>query len=205
MWQVDLAVECKDLYDSAYGWLEGKNEMYFVQPILKYDEDTHRLWFVNNQGEIDTEFGKHDLLSQTFYILVWNHPEGILDSDLYYSKDDDDVKKEKVNALKKEFVEYYRVLNNKKTIEEARDHVNFFCKEECSDVRRISRSRIKKAFLDHETKRVNKLFAEKVAEYYSINVNDGKIKVINRSTTIVLPPSLMSNRLKKYNVEQAKK
>ena len=202
-WKVDLAVEHKDLYDSAFDWLEGKNEMYFVQPILKYDDKTHRLWFMDNQGNIDDEFGKHDLLSQAFYVLVWNHPEGgVKDSDLYYSANDDSSKKERVEALKEEFAEYYRILNDKKSIEEARKQVDFFCKEECRDVRNTARSRIKKAFFTHEKNRVNMRFAQKVADYYSFGA-DGTIKVINRSTTILLPDFLMSDRLKKYNAEHA--
>lgn len=204
MWQVDLAAECKDLYNSAYGWLEGKNEMYFAQTILKYDEKTHRLWFVDGKGNMDEEFGNHDLLSQAFYLLEWNHPEGVKDSDLYYQPNDDDPPKERVKTLRNEFVKYYRVINNKKTIEEAQDHVDFFCKEECRDVRNIARSRIKKSFFIHEKNRVNELFAQKVAEYYSFGAN-GIIKVINRSTTIILPDSLMSDRLRNYNAEQAEK
>lgn len=202
-WKVDLAVEHKDLYDSAFDWLEGKNEMYFVQPILQYDEKTHRLWFLDNHGKMDEELGNHDLLSQAFYVLVWNHPEdGVKDSDLYYNANDDPAKKERVEALKNEFAEYYRILNDKKSIEEARKQVDFFCKEECRDVRNIARSRLKKSFLTHEGSRVNKRFAHKVAEYYAFGA-EGIIKVINRSTTILLPDSLMSDRLKKYNAEHA--
>lgn len=95
MWQVDLAVECKELYDSVDDWLSGKYEMCFTQPILKFDDATHRLWFVKNNGELDEEFivKQHDLLAQAFYILMWNHPEGIKDSDLCYSEEENNEAK----------------------------------------------------------------------------------------------------------------
>lgn len=210
-WQVDLEVECKDLFDTAFDWLDGKNEMYFSQTVLKYDKESRRLWFVDNKGNKDEEFISeyHDLLAQAYYILVWNHPEGIKDSDLYCDKDDLE-KLEKVKAIREEFTSYYYVISQYRDSDErafsyAQKQVNSFCNKECKETRSTARSRIKSAFRDHETNRVNKDFAKKVAEYYSFNAKEGKIKVINRSTTIILPDSLMSDRLKKYNAEQAAK
>ncbi len=206
-WKVDLAVEHKDLYDSAFDWLNGKNEMYFSQTILKYDEDSHRLWFVDNKGNMDEEFVSeyHDLLAQAYYLLVWNHPEGIKDSDLYCDTDDTE-KQTKIEALKEEFATYYNIINPYKDTPEralayARRQAYSFFSKECKSVRSTARSRIKDAFIKHETNRVNSDYAKKVAEYYAFNAKEGKIKVINRSTTILLPDSLMSDRLKKHNAE----
>lgn len=208
-WKVDLAVECKDLYDSAFDWLEGKNEMYFSQPILKYDEDSHRLWFVDGKGNMDEEFVSeyHDLLAQAYYLLVWNHPEGIKDSDLYCDTDDAE-KQVRIKAMKEEFATYYNIINPYKdtperALEYARKQAYSFFSKECKSVRSTARSRIKDAFIKHETDRVNSDYAKKVAEYYTFNAKEGKIKVINRTTTILLPDSLMSDRLKKYNAEHA--
>lgn len=209
-WKVDLAVECKELYDSAFDWLEGKNEMYFSQPILKYDEDSHRLWFVDCKGHMDEEFVSeyHDLLAQAYYLLVWNHPEeGIKDSDLYCDTDDAE-KQARIKALKEEFATYYNIINQYKdsperALEYARKQAYSFFSKECKSVRSTARSRIKDAFIKHETDRVNSDYAKKVAQYYAFNAKEGKIKVANRSTTIILPDYLMSDRLKKYNIEHA--
>lgn len=206
-WKVDLAKEYKDLYDSAYDWLEGKNELYFSQPILKFDKDSHRMWFVDNHGNIDKEFVPHNLMAQAFYLLAWNHPEGIKDSDLYWDEGDNEAK-ERAETLRRELAEYYKILNpyldiKKKDPNYYHKQVYSFCHASNREARDTARSRIKKAFKHHEAERVNKNHAEKVAEYYSFDATDGLIKVINRSTTIILPDSLMSDRLKKYNAEHA--
>ena len=206
-WQVDLKVECKDLYDTAFDWLEGTDKMYFSQTILEYDEKTHRLWFVDNKGNKDKEFLNHDLMTQAYYILMWNHPEGIKDSELCAPINDKEglVREQE---LKAELVGYYRILNPNKDKQNYdplfyEKRVNEFCHVENVQNRYIAQSRIRKAFRKHEEDRVNSDFGNKVAEYYSFDATDGKIKVTNRSTTIILPDSLMSERLKKYNAEQA--
>lgn len=208
-WQIDLKVEYKDLYDTAWEWLEGSNEVYFDQTILEYDENSHRLWFVDNKGNKDKEFLNHDLMTQAFYILVWNHPEGVKDYDLCVAPNDK-VGLIREQELKAELATYYRILKplqdkyqgDPKWYEKA---VNKFCDFEQRQKRYTARSRIQSAFEEHETNRVNSDFGKKVAEYYSFDATEGKIKVINRSTTIILPDSLMSDRLKKYNEEQAEK
>lgn len=215
MWQVDLAVECKELYDSVDDWLSGKYEMCFTQPILKFDDATHRLWFVKNNGELDEEFivKQHDLLAQAFYILMWNHPEGIKDSDLYYSeKENNEAKKIRVDALKKEFVEYYKIMSpdsyrdsKERMLIHYQKQINYFCDKENRNERSIARSRIKTAFMEHETKRVHKLFAEKVTSYYAFTGKEGIIKAENidpvnnpnyNRTTIILPDELKINIIK---------
>lgn len=207
-WQVDLAVEEKDLYNSAFDWLEGKNELYFNQRIVKYDENSHRLWFVDNHDNIDKEFVAHDLLTQAFYILVWNHPEGVKDYDLCVSPaDKDGLKRER--ELKDEFTKYYIFLKTGKVDiknpEEFRKKVDNFCEFVNSKARHTARTRIRTAFFEHEKERVkdNELFAKKVADYYGFDATEGKIKVINRIETIYLPEELMSEKLKKYNEEHA--
>ena len=205
MWQVDMAVDYRDLYDSAYDWLEGKNEMYFSQKILEYDEVTHRLWFVNNEGVKDKEFLNHDLMTQAFYLLVWNHPEGVKDYDLCVSPADK-AGLIREQELKAEFVRYYQILNPYKDKQSCdadfyKKKVDKFCDIENRKTRDTARSHIKTAFEEHESDRVNADFAQKVAEYYSFDATTGIIKVANRSTTIILPDSLMSDRLKKYNAE----
>lgn len=204
-WKVDLAVEHKKLYDSAFGWLEGKNEMYFSQTILKYDEATHRLWFVDNQGNKDKEFVPHDLITQAFFLLHWNHPEGIPESD--FSKADKQNDQKRVDSLIREYAEYYKILSQNRgrkneDIAYFQKQVEFYCLPECRSERNTLKSRIKAAFKKHIKERVNEFYANKVAEYYSFGSN-GKIKVINRSTTIILPDELMSDRLKKHNAEHA--
>ena len=206
-WKVDLAIDQKELYDSAFGWLEMKNEMYFSQTLLEYDEESHRLWFVDNHGKKDKEFIPHDLLAQAFYILVWNHPEGIKDYDLCVSPaDKPGLVREK--ELKEEFVRYYKFLNPQKDQQNMdpefyEKKINNFCEFVNRSARDTARSRIKNAFKRHESERVNEYYAAKVAEYYAFDATDGIIKVKNRSTTIILPDYLMSDRLKKYNAEQA--
>lgn len=206
-WQVDLKVECEDLYDTAWDWLEGTSEMYFVQTILEYDEKSHRLWFVDNKGNKDKEFLNHDLMAQAFYLLVWNHPEGVPDYDLCV-RPNDKAGLIREQELKAELAAYYRILNplqdkHNNDPEWYEKKVNEFCDFEQRKKRYTARSRIQSAFREHETKRVNSDFGEKVAEYYSFDAATGIIKVANRSTTIILPDSLMSERLKKYNAEQA--
>lgn len=205
-WKVDLAVECKDLYDSAFDWLEGKNEMYFSQTILKYDEDSHRLWFLDNKGEKAKKFLNSDLKAQAFYILVWNHPEeGVKDYDLCVEPSDK-AGLVRQKELRAELARYYQIIKIGKLANDPmfyEDAINKFC--ENRDDRDTARSRIGTAFYKHELERVkgNKLFAKKVREYYAFDATNGTIKVTNRSTTILLPDSLMSDRLKKYNEEHA--
>lgn len=202
-WKVDLAVEHKKLYDSAFGWLEGKNEMYFKQTILEFDEKSHRLWFLDNHGVKDKKFVNSDLVAQAFFILVWNHPEeGVKDYDLCVEPNDKTglIRQKELRA---ELARYYQFIKTGRLVKDSsfyEETINKFC-ESCED-RNSARSRIKSAFKQHETERVNKYFAAKVAEYYSFGT-DGKIKVINRSTTVILPDELMSDRLKKYNAEHA--
>ena len=202
MWQVDLAIECKELYDSVSSWLSGDYEMYFTQPILKFDEETHRLWFVDNKGNLKEQFVKNDLLTQAFYILVWNHPEGIKDSDLCC----DPTNKEAVireKELKEEFVQYYQIFNTKHAAPIMK--IEEFCSANSSNDRSIARNRIKNAFLNHETNRVHELFAQKLTSYYSFDGKEGIIRAENidpinnpnyNRTTIILPDKLKLNILK---------
>lgn len=202
MWQVDLAVECKDFYETNEEWLSGKYEMFFSEPILKYDEKTHRLWFVDNNGDIEEEFVPHDLLAQAFYLLVWNHREGIKDYDLC-SAPNDKLAQEREKNLKEEFTNYYKILNPGRDVQLGdpdfhKKQIIKFCDSKGGDARNTARSRIKKAFLIHETKRVHELYANKVASYYAFDGKEGIIKVANRNT-IILPDCLKETLLHEEN------
>lgn len=202
MWQVDLAVECKDFYETNEKWLSGKYEMFFTEPILKFDEETHRLWFIDNNGDLEEEFVPHDLLSQAFYVLAWNHREGIRDCDLCNNTDDKEAQHRKEQIID-EFVRYYKIFNPGRDTQLGDPNfylkqIKFFFGQDNRDARNISRSRIKKAFRIHETKRVHELYAEKVASYYAFDGKEGIIKVTNRNT-VILPDYLKETLLHEGN------
>ena len=197
MWQVDLAVECKDFYETNNKWLSGEYELFFTQTMLKFDERTHRLWFVDNKGELDEEFVQHDLMAQAFYILVWNHPEGVKDSDLCTPYKEG---KAREAQLKEELSHYYKIFNPIKDTqmgnpEYYKEQVEKFCAIDEYAKRNTARSRIKKAFIERETKRVHELYARKVASYFSFDAKDGIIKVGNRNSVIDLPDSLKGSAI----------
>ncbi|MCK8621902.1 hypothetical protein [Prevotella sp. E13-27] len=202
MWQVDLAVECKEFYETNEKWLSGKYEMFFTEPILKYDEDSHRLWFIDKNGNLEEEFVPHSLQAQAFYILVWNHREGVKDRDLCSAPNDEQAQaREKL--LKEELVRYYKILSPNKDTQLLEPHyyedkVEAFCSPLCN--RDSVRSKIKKAFINHETKRVHELYAKKVASYYAFDGKEGIIKVANRNT-IILPDCLKETLLHEENTD----
>lgn len=202
MWQVDLAVECKDFYETNEKWLSGEYEMLFTQVILKFDEKTHRLWFVDNKGELEEEFNtQHDLLAQAFYILVWNHPEGIKDYDLC-SPSYDKIAQAREEQLKEELIRYYKIFNPNRDKHTGnpnyyKEKVDKFCDSPGRGTRSTARSRIEDAFNERETKRVHELYAKKVASYYAFDAKEGIIKVANRNT-IELPDSLKGPAIREH-------
>ena len=207
MWQLDLAEECKELYDTVNEWLSGKYEMCFTQPILKFDDATHRLWFVDSKGNLEKPFLKSNLLKQAYYILVWNHPEGIKASDLHCNPTEIEKVQREIK-LKEEFVEYYKIFSHGRDkqidVNFYKTRVDKFCDIESND-QNEARSLIYKAFVEHETKRVHRLFAKKLASYYAFDGKDGIIRAENidpinnpnyNRTTIILPDDLKINIIK---------
>jgi hypothetical protein len=202
MWQVDLAVECKEFYETNEKWLSGKYEMFFTEPILKYDENSHRLWFIDKNGNLEEEFVPHNLQAQAFYILVWNHREGVKDRDLCSAPNDEQAQaREKL--LKEELVKYYKILSPNKDTQFVEPHyyeekVESFCSPTYNRSSIITK--IRNAFINHETKRVHKLYAKKVASYYAFDGKEGIIRVANRNT-IILPDCLKETLLHEENTD----
>lgn len=194
MWQIDLAnehdecLDCDDLYDTVEKWFRRDNKMLFTEPMLEFDEKTHRLWFLDNKGHKTAPFVKGNLLAQAFYILVWNHQfDGVKDIDLC-CEPNDKTAIERQKQLQKELIAYYKIFKPNQSDELYEDRVMKLCSGYGSENRNSLRSKIKKSFRD-QFKSVDENYAEEVVEYYAFDATPGIIKVEDRST-IILPDSL---------------
>ena len=136
-------------------------------------------------------------MAQAFYILVWNHPEGVKDSDLCTPYKEG---KAREALLKEELSSYYKIFSPIKDKQMGipdyyKEQVEKFCAVDEYAKRNTARSRIKKAFIERETKRVHELYAKKVASYFSFDAKEGIIKVGNRNSVIDLPDSLKGSAI----------
>lgn len=174
-WQIDLKKERPEYFETNKLWLAGKYDLFFTEPILEYDEKAHRLMFVPT-GKMPQETFSSDLYAQAFYILYWNHLDILLE-DYFKPMGDNKRWNKRCELLQREFEMYYRGLHapgekpykvekGKRveiTFEEAKD--SFFR----YDSHEKERNRSRKAFLEHETTRVQEKYAKKMVSYYEIN------------------------------------
>lgn len=197
MWQVDLKKEYTELYNSTDLWLSGNYEMCLTMPILEYKEDSHRLWFFPSKKMEAEKFDKAngDLKAQAYYLFFWNHFDIIRDSDFKESTSNMRAYL-RLKEWKKELEIYYRKINDNKPLEKRDGNkvqsitypkaIEDFCSRANF---KVERSRIRKSFVDHETRRVQATFAKKMSTYYEIDGDNGYIKLNNRDT-IILPDEL---------------
>ena len=195
MWQIDLKIEYPELYETTELWLSGDYEMCFTMPILEYKDDTHRLWFFPSKKVPAEKFDKEhgDLKAQAYYLFFLNHFDIIRDGDF----DRPETDKRGCILLedwKKELEIYYRIINNNKPLVKGPKRVPCTYQEKIDEFCRNAnfrgeRNRIRASFIDHETRRVQATFAEKMSTYYEVNGDKGYVKLNNRET-IVLPDKL---------------
>lgn len=197
MWQVNLKTEYPELYETTDLWLSGDYEMCFTMPILEYKEDSHRLWFFPTKKMAAEKFDRvhGDLKAQAYYLLFLNHYDIIRDNDFFRSEKDLRGRI-LLNEWKKELEIYYRIINDNRPVFMTKgtkrvpctyqEKIDEFCKNASF---KGERNRIRASFIDHETRRVQATFAEKMSTYYEVNGDKGYIKLNNRDT-IVLPDKL---------------
>ena len=190
-WQVDLKEACPELYDTTDLWLSGKYDLCFTEPLMRFDENIHRLLFVA-VGDMPEERLINEIKAEMLYIFYWNHFDLIRDADFQCPNKESRAYK-RLQHIKAELEIYHRILSGKKDKDISfSKSINSFCKQKSHST---ARSRIRSAIFDHEKRRVNQeKYPTKMITYYEMDGEVGYIRITGRDT-IELPDYMKRTRM----------